>query len=134
MPKTLSRRTAVAALAAAPIAMIPTDPAGARSLAKPPAATVLNWNAALERLAQIVETLSTRHVRDGFELDSALAEQALDYCRARARGVPDDGSSDPLVEFAWTYGQSLDWILAGDLRGMICSAAARPWWREPATG
>ena len=42
---------------------------------------------------------------------------------ARPR-VDDDEDIEPLLEFAVEYGQSLDYILLGDVGGMICGLAA----------
>jgi hypothetical protein len=46
--------------------------------------------------------------------DSACA--ALDHCQRRAAGEPaGEAGEDQLIEFAANYGQSLDWIVPGDL-------------------
>ena len=48
--------------------------------------------------------------------DEPLACTALDHCQRRAAGEPaDEAGEDQLIEFAANYGQSLDWIVLGDL-------------------
>ena len=40
----------------------------------------------------------------------------LDHCQRRAAGEPaDEAGEDQLIAFAANYGQSLDWIVLGDL-------------------
>jgi hypothetical protein len=44
------------------------------------------------------------------------SKQTLDYCQRRATGEPtDEAGLDRLIEFAANHGQSLDWIVLGDL-------------------
>ena len=78
-----------------------------------------------ERIEEIILTLTTCYVREGFELDGVKASAALNYCQGRANGAPEDvrGFQD-LVEFAHEYRQSLDWIPMGNMRGMIANLAA----------
>ena len=46
----------------------------------------------------------------------SLACTALNHCQRRAAGEPaDEAGEDQLIEFAGNYGQSLDWIVLGDL-------------------
>ena len=48
--------------------------------------------------------------------DEPLACTALDHCQRRAAHEPAaDAGEDLLIEFAANYGQSLDWIVLGDL-------------------
>ena len=48
--------------------------------------------------------------------DEPLPCTALDHCLRRAAGKPaDEAGEDRLIEFAANYGQSLDWIMLGDL-------------------
>ena len=67
-----------------------------------------DWNAISTRVAQIIEVL---HLGD-----EPLACTALDHCQRRVAGEPaDEAGEDRLIEFAANYGQSLDWIMLGDL-------------------
>ena len=67
-----------------------------------------DWNAISTRVTQIIEVL---HLGD-----EPLACTALDHCQRRAAGEPaDEAGEDQLIEFAANYGQSLDWIVLGDL-------------------
>ena len=67
-----------------------------------------DWIAISTRVTQIIEVL---HLGD-----EPLACTALDHCQRRATGEPTDGAGlDRLIEFAANYGQSLDWIVLGDL-------------------
>jgi len=88
----------------------------------------IDWTAALARLEVAVDTLASRHVAPGFALDRELAGAALDHvARYAAEGVPPGPylePSDRLLAFAIRHGVSLDWLLIGDVRGMICKAAA----------
>jgi hypothetical protein len=67
-----------------------------------------DWTAISTRVTQIIEVL---HLGD-----EPLAWTALDHCQRRAAGEPaDEAGEDQLIEFAANYGQSLDWIVLGDL-------------------
>lgn len=67
-----------------------------------------DWNPISTRVTQIIEVL---HLGD-----EPLACTALDHCQRRAAGEPaDEAGEDQLIEFAANYGQSLDWIVLGDL-------------------
>ena len=122
-----SRRAILAGIAAAPAAL------AAPALALPPSAPdPANWNpkAALARLEQMIETLRTCAVCDGWHpngLDEAAAARSLAYFRA---GLPEESDHDfaerdAALEFISSHGQSLDWIICGDAGGMICRGAAR---------
>jgi hypothetical protein len=55
-----------------------------------------DWTAISTRVTQIIEVLH--------------------HCQRRAAGEPaDESGADQLIEFAANYGQSLDWIVLGDL-------------------
>jgi hypothetical protein len=67
-----------------------------------------DWTAISTRVTQIIEVL---HLGD-----EPVACTALDHCQRRAAGEPaDEAGEDQLIEFAGNYGQSLDWIVLGDL-------------------
>jgi hypothetical protein len=76
------------------------------------------------RAEQIVELLTVCYVRKGWKIDAAAAKRALAYVRRYAKdgSDPDDGRA-AAINFFCSHGQSLDWVLAGDIRGMICGLA-----------
>jgi hypothetical protein len=82
---------------------------------------------ALERIEYIVDILRAAYVSDGFRLDEQGAARVLRYFRQRAEAQPEP-EFDPERKFVWQwvndYGQSLDWILRGDPRSLICFGAA----------
>jgi hypothetical protein len=87
---------------------------------------LIDHRAILARAEQIIDLLRTCHVRDGWRLDEEGAERALRYFRRMAKGGRDnDREFTAAREFLYRNGQSLDWVISGDLRGMICHAAAQ---------
>jgi hypothetical protein len=87
----------------------------------------LDHRAILERAEEMIDTLRTRHVREGWQgPDEVAAERLLQYFRQRAEGVPDDVDEwYAVMSFFKDHGQSLDWILLGDPKVMICQLASR---------
>lgn len=80
--------------------------------------------ASVARAEQIVELLTACYVREGWKIDAAAAKRTLAYVRRYAKdgSDPDDGRA-AAINFFRSHGQSLDWVLAGDIRGMICGLA-----------
>jgi hypothetical protein len=82
-------------------------------------------NQALERIEFIVRTLRESFVREGWKLNEPDAARVIRYFRWAAEGRPEP---DPEAQFAWkwinAHGQSLDWIVSGDPRSMICAGVA----------
>jgi hypothetical protein len=76
------------------------------------------------RAEQIVELLSTCYVREGWKINKAAAKRALAFVRGYAKdgSDPDDGR-EAALDFFHSHGQSLDWVLCGDIGGMICGLA-----------
>jgi hypothetical protein len=80
--------------------------------------------AALERAEHVIETLRTRHVADGFQLDEAGARRTLKYFRDCADGRWDwrhdeveeaqQAEYEAAVTWLYDHGQSLDWVLRGE--------------------
>jgi hypothetical protein len=81
-------------------------------------------SASVARAEQIVDLLTVCYVRKGWKIDAAAAKRALAYVRRYAKdgSDPDDGRA-AAINFFCSHGQSLDWVLAGDIRGMICGLA-----------
>lgn len=93
------------------------------------AASVLDESqAALARAEYMIETLRTCYVREGFHdafLDDAKAERVLHYFRQFAAGRDDESEYKAVIDFCAEYGQSLDWLFRGDVRGLIAGGAHR---------
>jgi hypothetical protein len=80
--------------------------------------------ASVARAEQIVELLTVCYVRKGWKIDKAAAKRALAYVRKYAKdGSDPDAGRKAAIDFFCSHGQSLDWVLAGDIRGMICGLA-----------
>lgn len=107
--------------------------ASATAVAAPSIAPVSDQTAAeqLARVEHLIAQLRTRHIRDGFKLDEARAERVLRFFRMAVdlpghEDHPDyDGDWLATLNFVRDHDQSLDWIAAGDVDGMICNLAAR---------
>jgi hypothetical protein len=78
--------------------------------------TSINWSEVHQRVEQAAAVLTTRHVRDGYELDQDLVAKAL-----TSSSKQDDG----ILEFAWQSGVPLGWLLMGDIDALICASAAQ---------
>jgi hypothetical protein len=79
---------------------------------------------ALARTEQIIDLLRTCHVREGWKLDAVAAERALAFVRQYAKdGTEPDDELREAIKFFGSHGQSLDWVFAGDVGGMICGLA-----------
>lgn len=90
---------------------------------------------AVERLAraeQMIELLRSRYICDGWKLDEAAAERVLGFFRTSVQ-CPTSHESQAGYEDEWTFvvrfvgdhDQSLDWLITGDISGMITRAASR---------
>jgi len=80
--------------------------------------------AALARAEQMIEIFRTSYVIFGWNVFEPAAEAFLDYFRRRARGEQEgEAEFQRVVDFCEAHGQSLDWLMRGDPRGLICSAA-----------
>ena len=82
--------------------------------------------ACLARAEQAVEVLRTRSIRKGWKIDEEAAEQALAYFRRHPHACDercDDDYYMPALRFFMSHGVSLDWILCGDIAGLICAGA-----------
>jgi hypothetical protein len=89
--------------------------------------------AILARVEQIIDLLRTGHVREGWELDEEGAERTLRYFRRMAKGGQDDDHEyTAATKFLYRNCQSLDWVILGDPRVMICRAAAQSAGADPA--
>ena len=84
----------------------------------------IDWPATLYRLAHVVAVLANCPDLCGFVPDQAEAQRAIDYCRRRLAGEPEEEDDNSLIEFIVACGQSVDWVLFGDPGMMICKLAA----------
>ena len=80
--------------------------------------------AAARRAREVVDVLCDAHVRPGWKIDEEAASRAIAWFDARARGEVSD--AEPLSDegaaafsFLGAHGQSLDWVIQGDPRGLI---------------
>jgi hypothetical protein len=75
----------------------------------------------------MVEILRTRVIHERWRMDEENekgAERLLQYCRARADGIPDDDEKyEAIIDFLVANEQSIDWLLMGNPVGMICNCA-----------
>lgn len=81
----------------------------------------------LARARFVIETLRTRYVCEGFQIDEEGAARALTYLEGLAAGVPesdDDDFLEDVVKFFSDHGQSIDWVICGDPAVMICREAS----------
>ena len=111
---TLTRRTLVAGTAAVPAVAALALPAAASDRA-----------AILTRAEQVVDLLRNRYICEGWNLDEARAADFLDSVRRLDFTAGDSEEMTTIVGWATDHGQSADWIIRGDVAGMICSGAAR---------
>ena len=89
-----------------------------------------NWQGAAERLEAIIECLADRQVRA--TVDCAAAARAVEYCRKRAAGAPEDLDAEAEInDIVYRHGQSLDWVFRGDPGVMICNLAEGTTSRRP---
>jgi hypothetical protein len=88
---------------------------------------------ALVRFEMTLATLRDRYICDGWSLDEKAAEQVLQYFRERAAAgtwAIDEDSPEEMAkeqtarDFLQEHGQSLDWVICGDLHVQICRGAA----------
>jgi hypothetical protein len=110
----LARRAAMDGIAAA-APMIAAAPTG-------DALSVSERRAARARAEEIVSLLRTSYVREGWQMDEAFAERMLTFFRKHAGdgSAPPDDEWEVALDFLYSHGQSLDWVLWGDPRVMIC--------------
>ena len=119
--KDVSRRTARVGAAATPILAFP-------ALADNACGTY-DALAALQRLERVVTVLRTSYICEGWKLDEERANNAIRHFRtvAATDRYGHEGPSDECFEvfrFLADHGQSLDWVLLGDIGGLICKAAS----------
>ena len=111
---TFTRRTLVAGTAVAPAAAALAVPGFASDRA-----------AILARAEQVVDLLRNRYICEGWNLDETRAVDFLDSVRRLDFTAGDSEEMTSIVGWATDHGQSVDWIIRGDVAGMICSGAVR---------
>ena len=86
--------------------------------------SVSGRRAALARAEEIVSLLRASYVREGWQIDQAAAERVLAVFRKYAEdGSKSEDEWEAALHFLYSHGQSLDWVLCGDPRVMICKLA-----------
>jgi hypothetical protein len=127
--KTTSRRAILAGAAASLPAL------AAASAAPSIGAPQLDPTSDVEQLArveQMIDLLRTRTITDGWKLDEAAADRVLQFFRTSVQ-FPTNHEDQPRYDDEWSFvrrfindhGQSWDWILEGDITGMITRLAVR---------
>jgi hypothetical protein len=140
MTSTTSRRAVLVGAAALPVLGAPvaalTSAASAAAVAAPSIAALDHpERTAAEQLArveQMIGWLRTSYICDGWKLDEAAADRVLRFFRTSVQ-FPTTHEHQPDYQDEWMFvisfindhGQSFDWLLAGDVGGMICKGARR---------
>ncbi len=108
----LSRRAVLAGAATLPAIAIPAPASPAQ--------------AELARAEFIIDLFRTRYIHQNWKLDEAEAGRFLRYFRNQAAGFPEDDEAfhDDVVEFCRGLGGTIEWLLTGDVSGLICRSAA----------
>jgi hypothetical protein len=112
----LAITAAVPALATALPAILPSEAAAAP--------TIDSREAMVVRAKQIVDVLGTCYVRKGWKLD---AERAAQFVENVGTFDEDDGTCPKfrmVLDWMHDHGQSLDWLVDGDVAGLITARAA----------
>jgi hypothetical protein len=87
---------------------------------------------ALARFDMLLDRLRNLHICNGWSVDEMGAAQALQYFRERAAAgtwaIDEDNEAEMAKELATSdflreHGQSLDWIICGDLGALVAGAA-----------
>jgi hypothetical protein len=83
----------------------------------------IKYRVALARLEEVIGVLRDHSAIKGGKFDATGAETALRYFRRLARGGRDMAKEqEPAFAFIYDH-ESLDWIVYGNARGMICRLA-----------
>lgn len=85
----------------------------------------------LARAELMIKTLQTRYVNRDWKFDEIAGERVLRFFRAAVQ-FPTTHESQPDYEDEWTFvirfvhdhGQSLDWLILGEIGELICRAAS----------
>jgi hypothetical protein len=112
----ISRRSIVASAAALPALAVPV-------MALPKGRRGFDRAAMIQRAEQLVEILSTCYVREGWHesLDRNRAAKFLENVRRHKLSAEDTDLETEIMNWVFDHGQSLDWLLVGDPRGLICA-------------
>ena len=113
----VSRFSLVTTAAALPALAVP-----AVALARP---DVRDRAAVVQRAEEIVDLLSTRYIREGWHesFDRDRAAKFLQDVRQCDLSAEDVDREQKIIAWAADHGVSLDWLINGDPRSMICILA-----------
>jgi hypothetical protein len=113
----LSRRSLVTTAAALPALAVP-----ALALARP---DVRDRAAMVRRAEEIVDLLSTGYIREGWHesFDHEPAARFLQDVRQCDLSDEDLDREEKIISWAVDHEVSLDWLILGDPRSMICILA-----------
>ena len=67
----------------------------------------------------MIDRLRTRHICDGWSVDTDECERVLKYFRSETDEMPKF-----VLRFFVDHEQSLDWVMTGRIGGLICIAAS----------
>jgi hypothetical protein len=113
----LSRRSLVTTAAALPALAVP-----AVAVARP---DIRDQAAMVRRAEEIVDLLSTRYIREGWHesFDHDRAARFLQDVRQCDLSTEDVEFEEKIIAWAIDHEVSLDWLILGNPRSMICSLA-----------
>ena len=122
---TLSRRHLVTTAAALPALALSSAVLPAAALSTAAAAPAIDSREAMvARAQQLVEVLANSYVREGWKLDAARAAQFVECVRTFDESDGECPKFVMLLDWMHDHGQSLDWLIDGDVGGMIATRAA----------
>ena len=115
----LSRRNVVASAAALPALAVPAFAVAAVT----PSAD--DKAAMVRRAEEVVDLLSSRYIREGWHesFDHDRSARFLEDVRQDAQSAEDIDRDQKIIAWAVDHEVSLDWLINGDPRSMICSLA-----------
>jgi hypothetical protein len=120
-PENLSRRAILAGAASVPALALPAVVASAAATVSPAIAD--EKAATVARAGQIVDVLRSRYVCAGWTLDEARAAEFVRSVHLLDYAEEDSAEFAFILDWMFEHEQSLDWLLKGDVRGMICTGA-----------
>jgi hypothetical protein len=121
----LSRRTLVATAAALPALALPAAVLPAAALPTAAAAPAIDSREAMViRAQQMVDLLGTCYVREGWKLDAERGAQFVESVRTFDENDGDCPKFRIVLDWMHDHGQSLDWLVDGDVAGLITARAA----------
>ncbi|WMT78226.1 hypothetical protein [Bradyrhizobium sp. Ash2021] len=87
-----------------------------------------DWPAIEARLALLLFQFATKVIGEQINVNPLAAESAIRYCQSRVAGGPHNPArQEHFMDFIYRHGGSLEWVLFGDISGLLVGyAEARP--------